>query len=121
MAAHHGRHVRKRAMQAPADEPTDPTPTGWAARWGWGGLAVFALTGAVSGLSELLTAVGAYLLVVALVVLVRGRVEWARLRGRAAGGVALGTALAMMIVGGAMAEQSAKPSSSPPAISPAPL
>src|SRR5512141_357668 len=76
-----------------------------AAAWvGWGGLCLVALLGAASsGVSGLFTLSGLYMSVVAVVALVRGRVPWARLRSRAAGGAALGVAVALAFVGAATA------------------
>ena len=75
------------------------------ATWlGGGGLALAGLLGFVgSGVSGLLSLTGGYLLVVAVVALVRGHVHWARLRGRAAGGIALAVALVLCAAGGATA------------------
>ena len=71
---------------------------------GWGGLALCALLGAASsGVSGVLVLSGLFVLVVSAVALVRGRVLWARLRGRAAGGAALVTSLVLMGIGGAFA------------------
>ena len=93
---------------------------GW---FGWGGFALVALLGlASSGLSGLCILAGLYVLVVSVVALIRGRVHWARLRGRAAGGIALTTAIGLFAVGGALAsptpdrpatEQAAQPSPTP--------
>jgi hypothetical protein len=79
---------------------------------GWGGLGLTALLGLVtSGVSGLLSITGVYVLVVALVALVRGHVHWARIRGRAAGGAALGAALILSIAGGATATPTDEPPS----------
>jgi hypothetical protein len=59
---------------------------------------------------------GCYVLVVAVVALVRGRVAWAGMRSRATGSVALGVALALAAVGGATAD----PPPDPPATASAP-
>ena len=40
----------------------------------------------------------------AVITLVRGRVEWAQMRGRGAGAVALGSAIVLFVVGGATAD-----------------
>jgi hypothetical protein len=86
-------------------------PAGW---FGWGGLCLVALVGAASsGVGGLLTMSGVYVVVVALVALVRGRVRWARLRTRAAGGVALGVAMAVAIGGAATADPPKAPSAAP--------
>jgi hypothetical protein len=87
---------------------------GWhpASLIGWGGLGLTALLGAAtSGVSGLFSLAGFYVFVVAVVALVRGRVPWARLRTRAAGGAALGVAIALAVVGGA----TAAPQDPPPA------
>lgn len=93
---------------------------GGSASWfGWGGLCLVALLGASSsGVSGLFSLCGTYLLAVAVVALIRGRVGWAHLRTRAAGAAALGTAVALTLVGGATASPpdqtpGARPSSSP--------
>ena len=71
---------------------------------GWGGLLLTAVLGvASSGFGGLLIMVGIYALVVAVVALVRGHVDWARLHGRTAGGIAVGAAFALLVVGGATA------------------
>jgi Excalibur calcium-binding domain/Protein of unknown function (DUF1524) len=94
-------------------------PGGWRpAAWiGWGGLGLTALLGAASsGVSGLFTLSACYVFVVAVVALVRGRVPWARLRTRAAGGAALGVAVALGAVGGATADpQGALPAAAPSA------
>lgn len=78
-----------------------------AARFGWGGLALVALIGAMSsGFSGAATMLGLYALVVGLIALARGRVGWALLGSRAAGGVALGVAVVLMTVGGLAASSS---------------
>lgn len=95
----------------PAASATQPSlaagPAGRArvpAWFGWGGLVVVALLGAVSsGVSGVFSLAGVYLFVVAVIALVRGRVSWARLRSRAAGAGTLGVALALTAVGGATA------------------
>ena len=92
-------------------------PAGWSpATWiGGGGLALVAGLGAASsGVSGLFSLAGFYVFVVAVVALVRGRVRWARLRSRAAGGAALGVAIALAFVGGATAD----PQDPPPAATP---
>ena len=95
----------------PAAAATQPSvsagPAGRAgvpAWFGWGGLVVVALLGAVSsGVSGFFSLAGVYLFVVAVIALVRGRVSWARLRSRGAGAGTLGGALALTAVGGATA------------------
>ncbi|HET7760836.1 MAG TPA: DUF1524 domain-containing protein [Phycicoccus sp.] len=106
---------------APASPPTPapapgvrasrgvPTTAAWL---GWGGLVLAAVTGgASSGLGGFLAAVGTYVLVVAVVAVVRGHVDWARLRSRTAGVVALGAAIVIGGIGGATADQ---PATTPP-------
>jgi hypothetical protein len=84
-----------------------------AALFGWGGLALVVLSGALgSGFSGGVGALGLFGLVVGLIALARGRVGWARLRSRAAGGVAVGVALALLMVGGMTAPPSVAPASS---------
>ena len=75
------------------------------ASWfGWGGLVLVAPLGAASsGVSGLLAMTGVYVLVVAVVALFRGHVDWARLRSRAAAGAALAAALVLTTVAGATA------------------
>ena len=75
------------------------------ASWfGWGGLVLLALLGAASsGVSGFLAMTGVYVLVVALVALFRGHVDWAWLRSRAAAGAALAAALVLTTVAGATA------------------
>lgn len=71
---------------------------------GWGGFAGVALHGlASSGLSGLCSFIGLYVLVVAVVALIRGHVHWARIRGRAAAGIAMGAAIGLFAIGGATA------------------
>lgn len=69
---------------------------------GWAGLAVTALVGLTSGFGGALFFAGVFAFVVALVALVRGRVRWAHLPTRAAGGAALVGALLATSVGGAL-------------------
>jgi endonuclease YncB( thermonuclease family) len=89
----------------PVPATAAPSAAGVATWAGWGGLVVFALLGATStGVSGVFIMAAIYVLVVALLALVRGRVTWARLRGRAAGGVALGAAMGLFILGGATAD-----------------
>ncbi|GAB3436524.1 hypothetical protein GCM10027517_06750 [Phycicoccus ginsengisoli] len=90
-----------------------------AAALGWVGLAVVARLGFASGgPSGALVLTGAYVLVVAVVALLRGRVGWARLRSRPAGGVALAAALALLVAGGATAPTSSVPTAAHPTGSP---
>ena len=76
------------------------------AAWaGWGGLFLVALLGAATtGVSGVCIMAALYVLVVAVVALVRGRVTWARLRDRAAGGIAAGASMMLLIVGAATAD-----------------
>lgn len=68
--------------------------------FGWGGLALAIVIGAIrSGFSGAAMMLGFFALVVGAIALVRGRVGWARLRSRAAGGVALGGSMIIMTVG----------------------
>jgi len=102
-----------------AARPTGGPMLGLGAWFGWGGLALFAvLGGADSGLSGLFSLTGLYVLVVAIVALIRGHVNWARIRGRAGAGVALGAAITLFAVGGATATPTPPPSAAEP--SPAP-
>lgn len=102
-----------------ASESTEPLPdsdvrVGVAGWFGWGGLCLVALSGAISsGVAGFLILSGSYLLVVALVALIRGRVGWARLRSRAAGGVACAVAMAFAFVGAATADQATTRAASP--------
>lgn len=85
---------------------------GMAAAFGWGGLALTALIGALSsGFSGAAILTGLFALVLGVVALARGRVGWARLGNRAAGGVVIGAALALLTMG-AVAATPAAPSSS---------
>ncbi len=78
-----------------------PRPAAW---FGWGGLVLLALLGATTGgVSGFFVLSATYVLVVAVVALIRGRVGWARLRGRAAGGLAVAAAIGLFMVGGATA------------------
>ena len=82
-----------------------PSAAGVATWAGWGGLFLVALLGAgATGVSGVFIMTALYVLVVAVLALVRGRVAWARLRGRAAGGFALGGAVMLFIVGAATAD-----------------
>jgi hypothetical protein len=83
-----------------------------AALFGWGGLAFVVLMGALgSGFSGAVGALGVFALAVGVIALARGRVGWARLGSRAAGGVAIAAALALLIVGGITAPPSMAPAS----------
>lgn len=80
----------------------DVGPSTWC---GFGGLGIVALLGAVSaGVGGLFSLSGVYVLLVAVIALIRGQVRWAGLRSRAAGSVALGVALVLAAVGGATAD-----------------
>lgn len=89
------------------------------ATWiGWGGLALVALLGALSsGVSGVFVLSGIYLLVVGVVALMRGHVDWARLRGRAAAGGAVGAAIVLIVLGGATANPTEEPPVARPAAS----
>jgi hypothetical protein len=68
--------------------------------FGWGGLALAVLIGALSsGFSGAAISFGLFALIVAVIALARGRVGWARLGSRPAGGAALGVALVAITVG----------------------
>ncbi|WP_322786075.1 hypothetical protein [Intrasporangium oryzae] len=91
------------------EQPANPTkpdiarlgPAGWL---GWGGLVLTALLGAASsGVGGFFGMAATYVLSVGIIALVRGHVHWAHLRGRAAGGVALGAAFALFMVAAATA------------------
>ena len=103
-------YVASGPPQAPTTAPPGPpaaqgerSPSRFRSWAGWGGLGLCALLGAASGASGLLILAGFYVLVVAAVGLLRGRVGWARLRGRAASGVAAAVGFALLTVGGAIA------------------
>lgn len=73
----------------------------WAARLGWGGLAITAALGALgSGFTGMFVLAGLYGFIVALVGLFRGRVQWAGLSRRWHSGLALGVSLGMLALGG---------------------
>lgn len=103
----------------PADEqPSVPAKKPW---WrtpslllGFGGLALTALLGAVSsGLGGFFGLAGIYVLVVAIIGLIRGHVDWARLGTRAwSGGAALG-AVFLLILGGMLTPKPAQTVSAP--------
>lgn len=83
-----------------------------AALFGWGGLALVVLIGALSsGFSGAVVMLGVFALAVGVIALARGRVGWARLGSRASGGVAIAAALALLIVGGITAPPSMAPAS----------
>jgi hypothetical protein len=83
-----------------------------AASFGWGGLALTVLLGALSGgFSGAAVMLGWFALVVGVIALARGRVGWARLASRAAGGVAVGAAVVLLIVGVATEAPSMSPTS----------
>ena len=89
---------------APAAQPVSQGRPGMATWFGWGGLVLVALLGAAgTGASGVFILSGTYVLVVAVVAVIRGRVGWARLPGRAAGGIAVGAAFGLVMVGGAIA------------------
>jgi len=108
---------RKRATAPTTDTPLtsltgrDTTPLrhkpGVADLFGWGGLALVVLIGGLAfGLRGAAISVGMFALVVALIALARGRVGWARLGSRAAGGAALAAAMVLITVGAAAAPPS---------------
>lgn len=77
---------------------------------GWSALFLVAVLGAAtSGVSGLVILSGLFVAVVAVVALIRGRVGWAHLRSRAAGGAALAAAVALFAVGGATADPQPSP------------
>jgi hypothetical protein len=82
-------------------------------------LALVALLGAASsGVSGFFSLAGIYALVVAIVAFIRGHVDWARLRGRTAAGVALGASIVSLAIGGATASPTPQtPIAPPPAAS----
>jgi len=97
-------------------QTVDRARPGLAVWFGWGGLVLVALLGAASsGVSGFFILSSMYVLVVAMVALIRGRVGWAHLPGRAAGGIALGAALVLFIVG----VETADPSADVPVATPA--
>lgn len=78
------------------------------------GLAVLALLGAVSGgVSGALVLLGLALFVVALIGVLRGRVAWARLSTRTRSWTALAGALALMVLGAAIAGPTAAQTAAP--------
>ncbi len=101
------------ATTAPSIQPSDARPALGVADagrersrrapwWGWGGLAVCSLLGLTSGVGGALGFAGLFAFVVALVALVRGRVGWAHLPGRASGAAALVGAIAAVLLGSAL-------------------
>lgn len=72
------------------------------AAWlGWGGLAGVALLGgATSGVSGVFALTGVFVMVIALIALVRGHVSWACLHSRASGAATLGAAVVLTAVPG---------------------
>jgi hypothetical protein len=83
-----------------------------AASFGWAGLALAVLIGALtSGFSGAAMMLGLFALVVGVIALARGRVGWARLGSRAAGGVAVGAAMVFLTVGAVAAPPSTSPTS----------
>ncbi|GAB3061814.1 hypothetical protein GCM10027053_25210 [Intrasporangium mesophilum] len=92
------------ARSTSTDTRHDIARPGLASWLGWGGLGVTTLLGAASsGVSGALVLAGTYVLVVAIVALARGHVDWARLRGRGAGGAAVAAAFALFAVAAATA------------------
>ncbi|HZW45310.1 MAG TPA: DUF3761 domain-containing protein [Dermatophilaceae bacterium] len=68
--------------------------------FGWGGVTLAGVIGAMSsGFSGAAMMLGFFVLVVGVIALARGRVGWARLGSRAAGGVALAASMIIMTVG----------------------
>ena len=100
----------------------NPSRPGLATWFGWGGLVLVALLGAASsGVSGFFILTGLYVLVVAVITLIRGHVDWALMRGRGAGAVALGSAIVLFVVGGATADPTeSEPVSTPTASATAP-
>ncbi|NYG07478.1 hypothetical protein BJ986_001965 [Phycicoccus badiiscoriae] len=75
-------------------------PFGKAAAFGWGGLALTAVIGALSsGFSGAAILAGLFTFVLGVIALARGRIGWARLRSRGAAGVVIGAALALLTIG----------------------
>lgn len=67
---------------------------------GWGGVTLAGVIGAMrSGFSGVTMMLGFFVLVVGVIALARGKVGWAGLGSRAAGGVALGASMIIMAVG----------------------
>ncbi len=92
------------AADRPARSAGGVPPSLWL---GWAGLFAFGLLGLVSGgLASTLIFLGLYVCVVGVVALARGRVTWARLGTRAAGGTASVAGLAVLLVGGAVSPSS---------------
>ena len=102
------------ASDRPGPGPSHAVRGGLANWFGWGGLCLVALLGAAgSGIGGFFVLSGMYVFVVAVVALIRGRVGWARLRTRAAGGVAFGVAMAFTFVGAATADAPETPAAAP--------
>ena len=104
--------VLTQPVSGPSSKPTQLAAPrsrfGKAAAFGWGGLALTALIGALSsGFSGAAILAGLFALVLGLIALARGRVGWARLRNRAAGGVVIGVALALLTIGAVAAPPAA--------------
>lgn len=88
------RHASKHAAPA-SGRRFDAT-----AAFGWGGLTFAGVIGAIrSGFSGAAMMLGFFSLVVGVIALVRGRVGWAGLRSRTAGGVVLAASMIFMTVG----------------------
>jgi hypothetical protein len=107
--------VRTQPVSGSSSKPTQLAAPrsrfGKAAAFGWGGLALTALIGGLSsGLSGAAILAGLFALVLGAIALARGRVGWARLGNRAAGGAVIGAALALLTIG-ALAAPPAAPSS----------
>jgi len=70
------------------------------AAFGWGGLTLAGVIGAISsGFSGAAMMLGFFALVVGVIALARGRVGWAGLRSRTTGGVVLGASMIIITVG----------------------
>lgn len=70
------------------------------AAFGWGGLTFAGVIGAIrSGFSGATMTLGFFALVVGVIALARGRVGWAGLRSRTAGGVVLAASMIIMTIG----------------------
>jgi hypothetical protein len=78
-------------------------PRSGASQLGWGALIAVVMIGLVSGgLSGAIALLGAYILVVGIVGAIRGRVNWAGLHRRAAGGLTILAGLVALTLGGAL-------------------
>ena len=100
------------AARAPSGSPTrlaSSAPAsgrrlGRASRYGWGGLALAALLGAVDGgVSGSIMMFALFTFTVGVIALVRGRVGWARIRTRAAGAAVLVVSMVALVTIGAVA------------------